>query len=428
MLGHGLAESYLRSIGTPMTSRQHTLPSNWSMKKVTRKKNRLENLLTSADTPVFLLGADRRVLFFNSGCEQLTGWTAADVLGQICEYASSSQIDGAKSLTETICPPPEVMHGAEKDVPAYITHRSGRTSSRIVRYFPLHDTDGGLRGVLGLISRIEQPPAAKAFTPAQTLHAELAAMRVAMRQRFGLDGFVCHSDVMSRVASQIKLAAANLATVFLRGESGTGKQFVARLIYYQGEPGGRPFVTLDCERLSALELKQSLWRLLEQEELASDESPPRILRPGALYLAHVDALPRDLQKRLVEAIRVQHLGPESDLRLFTSSTHDPASAHQRERFRDDFYYLITTVCLELPPLRERRADLHKLSQSFLESFNRGDERQMGGFSEHVWERFDEYGWPGNMTELQLVVEEARLGCNRRIDPGRGFAVSISRRI
>src|SRR2546425_10100146 len=103
------------------------------------KKSRLESWVKSAATPIFLVSAGRRVLFFNAGCEQLTGWTADDIVGEICEFQSDTEPPALRALTNSLCPPPEVLAGFERDVPTYVPNKQGAPAARLVRFVPLRD-------------------------------------------------------------------------------------------------------------------------------------------------------------------------------------------------------------------------------------------------------------------------------------------------
>jgi len=374
------------------------------MKKRSRRSQKLESRLNEAETPLFVLDHRRRIVFFNEGCTGLTGWSLQEVADHVCEYTSDADPHSVEALTNSLCPPPDVLTGREMTVPAYLRHRDGSSVARLVKFFPLQDGDGQFQNILGIITPIHQPQRGIDPGPAQKLHAELAAMRVSLRKRYGIDSLACRSEPMQRVLEQVSLARQSLASVLLEGEAGAGKQHVARLIHYQSEGRTRAFVPLECRRLSSLELKLALRRLLEADET---ETSGTSLQPGTLYLADIEALPRDLQQRVVEALRDNQLGPNSKLRMMASTEVDLRQAVDDDCIRGDLFYALSALHVELPPLRQRPDDLPLLAQSILESLNRDSERQVGGFSDQVWHQFREYNWPGNLDELTAVIQEAR---------------------
>lgn len=380
------------------------------MKPRSRKRVRPEQVFGQAVTPIYLVSAVRRITFFNLGCEKLTGWTADDVVGQLCEYATTPQGASLESLAASLCPPAEVFQGRVASVPTYVPQRTGGTEARLLHFFPLPNDDGKITAVLGIIADLAPPAKVAKTTPAQELHAELAAVRIALSRQFGTQSLVCRSEGMLRVARQLSIAHHTGAAVLISGEAGTGKEHVARAIHYESEWRTRSFVPLDCNRLSPLELEQTLRRLFDSER--SDEFTASVpsFKPGTIFLSHVEQLPRDLQKTIVEAFSSQ--GPNSGrLRLIASTVIEAAELGRTDLLRPDFFHLLTTLCITVPPLRCRGDDLRLLAQHLLEESNRGEAQQLDGFGDDAWEKFTEYNWPGNVDELRAVIRDARGECD-----------------
>ena len=370
------------------------------MKRRQTTTGNLTRLLGGGSTPLFVMNGQRKVLVFNRGCEELTGFAAEDVVGRICHYTSDGE-SAVEELTAGLCPPPDVLAGQQRSVPAYLATKSGASLPRMLNYYPFCDERGQVIHVLGIVSAIPQPPPAADPTAAQLVHAELAALRGNLRQRFGRQTLVCKGPATTRLLNQIDLAQRCRASIFLTGEPGTGKQHIARVIHYGGESKNTTFVAVDCRQLAPSEIDRTVTRLLEA---ATDPAARGLgISAGALFLGHVEHLPRDVQRRIVKA----HGGnaPPS-LRLFSSSCFPLSEAVEREALLFEMQSLLTTVTIEVPPLRERPEDLLLLAQHFLEDVNRHREKQIGGFARDVVKLFTEYNWPGNLAELFKVVGEA----------------------
>ena len=374
-----------------------------------KKKTRLETWLKSATTPVFLVSASRRVLFFNAGCEQLTGWTADEIVGEMTEFASDADPHTIRELATAICPPPDCLTGKEVDVPVYVPSKSGSPTAKLIRFIPVREGSDRVTSVLGIISPLPTPLTSQPMSLALKYHAELSTLRWSLRQRYGLKTVIAASPVMRRVLEQINIARGTTVAVHLVGAKGTGKEHLARAIHQDTESQAGAFVPLDC-RQSPISLLQTIQRLLHPE---SEDVPIGTLRPRTLFLSDVDHLPRDLQERLLSEYRSKTASVPRPMplpRLMSSSTEPLPDAVGDERLLSDFFFLLTTLTIEVPSLRERGDDLIPLAQAFLESQNRGSDRQIGGFADAVWPQLREYAWPGNLDELALVVQEARERC------------------
>ncbi len=370
-----------------------------------KKKSRLETWLKSAMTPVFLLSPNRRVLFFNRGCEHLTGWSADDVVGEIAEFASDSEPQSLRSLVNSLCPPPTVFAGQEQDVPTFLHHRTGSSIAKLIRFIPVHEEADRITSVLGLISPLPAVSQSQPMSLALQFHAELSALRWSLRQRFGVKTVVARSSAMQRVLQQIGVARLSSVPVHFVGPDGVGKEHLARAVHHEGETQHGLFVPINCDH-SPFEVVQTLKRLLHPQ---ADDAPAGGLQPRTLFLIDVGNLPRDGQERLLEAYASATSSTRHPTlpRLMSSSSESLRDAVEDERLMPELFYLLTTLVIEVPPLRLRSDDLPPLAQAFLEMLNRGSARQVSGFADAVWPQLREYNWPGNLDELALVVQESR---------------------
>jgi PAS domain S-box-containing protein len=379
------------------------------MKKRTHKSRKLETVFNAVTVPLFLLDARRIVQFFNSGCEELTGWSAAEVLGTVCDYAPGSDPAQVETLTGRLAPPPEVLNGHEASVPTEFLRRDGKRVTRMLHFFPLLDEEERLRSILGIAVPIRDPERAVESSPARKLHAELAAQRSMLRQRFGQGSLIGGCSAMLRVFRQTELAAASYAGVCIHGAAGSGREHVARSIHLQSPLHNRAFVPLDCRRLTPPELKRTLVRLLEA---SADTGPVTSLQPGTLYLANVEALPRDLQQMILDSQdAATETGSANRIRIVACTEWCIDDLRRSDAMIEELFFLLTAICIELLPLNERGGDLELLGQALLEEMNRDDEKQIGGFGDDVWRQFRHYNWPGNIDEYRQVISEAHAACS-----------------
>jgi DNA-binding NtrC family response regulator len=374
------------------------------------RRVRLETALNSVESPVFLIDARRRVAFLNRGGEQLTGWTLADVGSSICEFVSDVETSHVEELTSALCPPPDAFESPSTPTPRFFVHRETReTASRLVHFFPLKDEDGTVF-VLGVVT---DPPKARA-TPERSIltdvHAELAALRHSIRERFSLSSLVAKCRSMLRVLRQIDVARGTKAAVHISGPAGSGRDHIARVIHYESPSSAKAFVPVDCRNVPARELRESIGRLVQTDW--AELSPVEALQPGCLCFFHVDEMPRDVQERFLNFVESDSAAAFRDrVRIVSTSDSGLDAALHDERLLERLYFLLTPLPIPLPPLAERGDDLLLLAQHFLERENRGRSLQVSGFADDVQRKFAEYTWPGNLDELRAVVTEAAATCD-----------------
>ena len=369
-----------------------------------RRRRRIEKWLADSGAPVFVLDSDRVVAWFNSGCEELTGWPAEEVIGWRCDYSSEFESGTVDALVASLCPPPDLDRHFDAPIPIQISCRDGRSLPQVLHVFPLVDVEGHADGFLCMLRPVPTGETATSTeTPTHRLHAELAALRHSLRERYGLDSLLGSGPEMTRLLEQARLSSDSRASVCLIGEAGSGREHTARAIHYAGPLGDHSFVPLDSHRLPPDEQSQVIERMLGSARTESAE----VLRPGALFLAEVDRLPRDIQQLLLERIDgLSSDDPSPAPRLMVSSSRPLQEAVAREELLPELHYRISTITISVPPLRERDDDFEKLAQHFLERHNQTAAVQVGGLSTDSWTALGQYGWPGNLDELNTVVREA----------------------
>lgn len=200
-----------------------------------------------------------------------------------------------------------------------------------------------------------------------------------------------------------EVAASPTATILARGESGTGKALVARVIHAASPRVGRPFVNVTCAAVRDALLESELLGVLE------------LARGGTVLLDELGDMSPALQGellRVLEAKTLRNLDGAQDVPIdvrIVSCTHlTRETLLQERRFREDLYGRLSAFTIDVPPLRDRREDIAPLTDHFLGSFGRELDREVEGISEGARQRLHAYGWPGNVRELRGVIERAIL--------------------
>lgn len=377
-----------------------------------RSHREWEQRLASSARPVFLLDEKRRLRAFNTGCEQLTGVAADEVLGKVCPYATAADAVPGDLVASILAPPPQ-WDGVESTVVDVLVPRPDAPPlPRSIQFFHLSDEAGRPNGWLGLFgpasgssSDSHEPPPAPDHA-ASALHAELASVRLRLRERFGSQSIVAKGPAMQRVVEQLALASQHVAlSVLFVGETGTGKEHLARVAHFGGCASSRWFVPLDCAHLEPDEQRRIVVRLLDQHRRRESRGGAAATdQAGTVFFSQVERLPRDVQELLAREFAAE-ASRRPTLRLFAGSEKPVAALLTEQDLRPEFLAVMGTLTIELPALRDRPDELPVLAQHFVEEQNRRGDKQLAGVDDAVWPLFRTYEWPGNLDELASVIAE-----------------------
>jgi two-component system response regulator AtoC len=233
------------------------------------------------------------------------------------------------------------------------------------------------------------------------------------------------SAPMKRVYNLLERVVVSDVTVLIAGESGTGKELVARALHRRGRRSAGPFVAINCSAMPESLLESEFFG--HERGAFTDAHTARAgifqqANGGTLFLDEIDDLPRPLQGKLLRALQertVRPLGGDRevpfDVRLIVATNRDLETAVEEQRFRQDLYFRINVIRVELPPLKTRGNDILYLAQHFIDRYAAHVGRRVSGLSHAAAERLLAYPWPGNVRELQNCMERAVvLSCSERI--------------
>ena len=364
-----------------------------------RVRKGLANWLTSSTTPIFVLDHRRVLLVFNQGCIELTGREAADVIGKTCLRTTNPNPELIESLTGVLAPPERVFQGEIATVPAVIPTATKPETVEIY-FFPLsqEQPDDQIRivGVIGPLkdSGIELVP------DSEVRRFELAQVLNSIYENHQIKDLVASSPEMQRVATQVAVAQDHTHPVHFIGETGVGKEYLARLIHYSSSSKERRFLPLDCQNLSHFEISRILSRLFVEP---SDET-----QVGTVYLQQIEYLARDLQVELLE-----HINSGSIFRWMSNSRRSLEALTEEEMLKE-LQATFAAFQISVPPLRNRNEDVLLLATHFLELLNIEHKKSVEQFSADVETELCAYRWPGNVNELYSVVKESVDRCQSNV--------------
>jgi DNA-binding NtrC family response regulator len=248
----------------------------------------------------------------------------------------------------------------------------------------------------------------------QKLRAEAGVLRLRLAQRTG--SIVGSSPPMQRVFQVIDQVGPSRATVLLTGESGTGKELVAEAIHQRSPRKDRPFVKLHCAALAETLLESELFgheRGAFTGAVGRRDGRFQVADGGTLFLDEIGEISPALQVKLLRFLQeheFERVGGNQtirvDVRVIAATNRDLARAVETGHFREDLYYRLNVVNIEMPPLRDRPSDIPQLAAHFLRRFAEQNEKTISRFEDEALERLVGYDWPGNVRELENAVERA----------------------
>ena len=229
---------------------------------------------------------------------------------------------------------------------------------------------------------------------------------------------IFQSLAMKEVVRRVQRFAASDASVLITGESGTGKEVIADLLHTLSPRKQGPSVKVNCAALPHDLVESELFGFKKNSFTGAKEDRPGLFRQaegGTLLLDELSEMPIDTQSKLLRVLQEKVVRPvgsndsyKVDCRVIASTNRDPAEAIEQGKLREDLYYRISTIRIGLPPLRERREDILPLADSFLKHFAAEAKVVITGFSVPASDRLSQFGWPGNVRQLQSEVQRAVL--------------------
>jgi two-component system response regulator HydG len=222
------------------------------------------------------------------------------------------------------------------------------------------------------------------------------------------------SPAFRRMMTLVEQVADSSATVLIRGESGAGKEGVARAIHERSARRNKPFVAVNCAALPETLLESELFGYEKGAFTGAGvrkEGRFELADSGTLFLDEVADLSPLTQPKILRVLQEgefeRHGGTRTqrvDVRLVTATNQDLAQMVREKRFREDLYYRLNVITITVPPLRERREDIRLLAQHFLRVYSAKNNRRLDGFTDDAVRRLEGYAWPGNVRELENVIE------------------------
>ncbi len=359
-----------------------------------------EIILNSIADGVFTVDPEWRITFFNRSAEKITGVSASEAIGRACcEVFRASICESTCALKFTLETNKLVI-----DKPVVILRADGKEIPISVSTALLQDESGRIIGGVETF---------RDLSLVETLRKEID-------RRYRFQDIISKSPVMRRLFSILPEVAQSESTVLLQGESGTGKELLARAVHSLSPRAQGAFVAVNCGALPDTLLESELFGHVAGA--FTDAKRNRVGRfglaeGGTLFLDEIGDISPALQVRLLRVLEERSYEPlgssktvRTNVRIVAASNKDLSQLVEKDSFRKDLYYRINVVKLELPPLSQRKEDIPLLSEHFIERLNKLRNKNVSGLSHEALAVFMRHDWPGNIRELENVIEYAFILC------------------
>ncbi len=359
-----------------------------------------EAVLRCVADGVFTVDRSWRITSFNRAAERITGVSAERAIGRRCSDVFHSD------LCEHACPIRESLETGNEviDRPARILTQRARSIPISVSSAVLRAEDGT---VLGAVETFRDLSA-------------LEQLRREIRNQYTFEDIIGKSEAFQKIFAILPDVAESDSTVLIEGPSGSGKELLARAIHNLSHRSKRPYIVVNCGALPPSLFESELFGYKRGAFTdARQDKPGRITlaEGGTIFLDEIGDLPPETQMKLLRLLQEREYHPlggvetlQADVRIVAATNRDLPLLVSQGRFRDDLYFRLAVVRLSIPPLRQRREDIPYLVDHFVQRFNAKKGKGIQGVSDEVMELLMRHELPGNVRQLENVIEHAFVLC------------------
>ena len=357
-------------------------------------------ILDSLNEGVFTVDKEWRITTFNNAATRITGVTREQAIGNLCYDVFRADIcEKNCALRRTMSEGKPVVN-----MTAHIVNYEGQHVPIRISTALLQDETGAVIGGVETFQDLSQ----------------IDQLQKQLENRYTFEDIVGRSPAMQRLFDIVPQISASTSTVLIEGASGTGKELFARAIHNLSPRRKEPFVAVNCAALPDTLLESELFgHKAGAFTDAKRDKPGRfeLAQSGTLFLDEIGDISPAMQVRLLRVIQERQVEPLGgvkaipvDVRVVVATNKDLKELVQAGKFREDLYYRIRVIYLKLPDLKQRREDIPLLVNTLIARFNRLQDRNIAGVSDRVIARLMEHDFPGNVRELENIIEQAFVLC------------------
>lgn len=381
-------------------------------------ERRLKIILDNLDIGVFTVTRGGHITFFNTQAESISGFDRKEVLGKPCSIIlGEGTEDGFSLLGKSI--EDEKPRSNRKGV---LTTRDGHTIPIRANYMALRNEQGRVVGGLATIQDLSL----------------LYQLNRAITNRYTFADMIGKSPSIQKIFEILPVVSDSEATVLIEGTTGTGKDLLAKVIHNASKRAKKPMVKVNCAALPDNLLESEMFGYVKGAFTGADRDKPGRFQEadkGTIFLDEIGDLPLSLQAKLLRVLEDREFYPlgsrkttRVDVRIIAATNQDLQKLVEEKRFREDLFYRLNVIRLELPPLKERKGDIPLLIDHILKRLSAVKETRVNKISEDAMEPLLNYDYPGNIRELENVLEHALTICQEKIIERRHLPISLQKGI
>jgi PAS domain S-box-containing protein len=374
------------------------------LERVRHDDRRLKIILDNLDIGVLTVDRGGHITFFNNRAETMSGFNRGEVLGKSC-----TMIFGKASSHDMLLFNETIADGQPRgSTEGEIRTRDGQTVPMRANYMALKNEDGRIVGGLATISDLSLK---------YQFNSEI-------KGRYTFYDMVGKDPAIQKIFDIVPVVAASDATILIEGPTGTGKDVLAKVIHHASKRSKRPLVKVNCAALPDNLLESEMFGYAKGAFTGADKDKPGRFQEadgGTIFLDEIGDLPLSLQAKLLRVLEDQEFYPlgsrkttKVDVRIISATNQNLDRLVRKRRFREDLFYRLNVMRLDLPPLKDRKGDIPLLISHILKRLSATRDTLVEKFSNDAMEVLLNYNYPGSVRELENIIEHALIVCQGKI--------------
>jgi PAS domain S-box-containing protein len=365
-----------------------------------RNKDFFDSILRSLAVPFFVVDNDFKIIFFNNPLEKLTGFKEEEVIGKYCHEVLRTDIcKDHCALRETMSTGRDIVN-----LETTLLNKKNQPIPVVLNTSVTRDKNGKIIGGM------------ESFRD----FSFLKAVRDEIRTKYTFHNIVSKNKKMLEILQDLPDIATSNSTVLIQGESGTGKELFANALHELSPRKDKPFLKVNCGAFPETLLESELFGYKRGAFTDAKKDKPgrfQLAEGGTIFLDEIGEISKSIQVKLLRVLEKKEYEPlgsikteKADVRIISATNRDLRSMVQTGTFREDLYYRLNVITINIPPLRERKEDIPLLIEHFMDVFNQTVEGKINGITSQAMKILLNHDYPGNVRELENIIEHAFILC------------------